>query len=51
LSNLLGGADSSLGDEKMWKKLIGEVDNDKDGRINFEEFKQTMLRGVKSNST
>ena len=32
-----------LFNEKYWKKLLDEMDTDKDGQISFEEFKTYML--------
>ncbi|WOK99363.1 calcium-dependent protein kinase 1-like [Canna indica] len=40
----------NMGDEKTIKEIIAEVDTDKDGRINYEEF-VTMMRNDKSEPT
>jgi len=33
-------------DEEVWKALIDEVDQNKDGLINFEEFQSMMLQAM-----
>ena len=42
LMNVIGGEESFEMDRKAWDKVIGEVDFDGDGKINFEEFVKLM---------
>ena len=41
LGNVLGGGDDNV-EENVWQELIDEADIDKDGEINFEDFKGIM---------
>ena len=36
------------GDEDSWKKVISEIDLNKDGEVDYEEFKLMMLNMDKS---
>ena len=40
---LMFGGDENTGDQ-VWKELIKEVDTDKDGTINLNEFKNMLLK-------
>ena len=42
LMEVIGGDESFEIDRKVWDKVIGEVDVDGDGKINFEEFVKLM---------
>lgn len=42
LKNVLGGNNNSQQDEKYWKDMIKEVDQNGDGEIDFEEFSHFM---------
>jgi calcium-dependent protein kinase len=46
ISSVLGGEDGMIGEAKIWRRIMSEVDKDKDGRIDFEEFKITMSQGA-----
>ena len=41
LGNVLGGGSDNI-DEKVWQELIDEADIDKDGEINYQDFKGIM---------
>ena len=41
LGNVLGGGDDNV-EENVWQELIDEADIDKDGEINFNDFKTIM---------
>ena len=41
LGNVLGGGDDNV-EENVWQELIDEADIDKDGEINFQDFKGIM---------
>ena len=41
LGNVLGGGQDNI-EEKVWQEMIDEADIDKDGEINFDDFKGIM---------
>ena len=41
LGNVLGGGDDNV-EENVWQELIDEADIDKDGEINYDDFKGIM---------
>lgn len=43
LKAVLGGSKSKM-DEKYWKEMIAEVDENGDGEIDFDEFKKMMMK-------
>ncbi|OMJ68257.1 hypothetical protein SteCoe_34339 [Stentor coeruleus] len=47
LKEVLGGRIRSK--EKLWKKLIDEVDENGDGELDIDEFKEMMLKMIDSN--
>ena len=43
LGKVLGQGEENV-EEKVWQEMIDEADMDKDGEINFEDFKEVMLK-------
>ncbi len=43
LKHVIQGKSAGLSDEE-WERLISDFDKNKDGQINFEEFKEMMIR-------
>jgi calcium-dependent protein kinase len=43
VKNVLGGGGKNI-DEKVWDKILREVDTDEDGEVDFGEFKTMMQK-------
>jgi calcium-dependent protein kinase len=41
-------AEYGMGDEANIKQVLDEVDKDKDGRIDYEEFVEMMRKGIQT---